>query len=123
MLLTAPSRSLPALACIRAAEFWLYFPNQKLELGLQQYRVPVMFFFYPSPQEANSFVNIDSVADLKAEAEVTQVSQFEPAITKYRPDWDPAVREKTKNEMKKRETMKDGHYVEAFRRATGFIQK
>jgi len=110
------------LDAVRAAEFWLYFPNQKLELGLEPYRVPVMYFFYPSPQEANTFVNIDSVADLKAEAELRQVSQFEPAVNKYRPDWDPAIREKTKDELKKQQPKKDGHYVEAFRRATEFIQ-
>ncbi|MGA3167582.1 MAG: PIG-L family deacetylase [Terriglobia bacterium] len=110
------------LDAVRAAEFWLYFPNQKLELGLEPYRVPVMYFFYPSPQEANTFVNIDSVADLKAEAELRQVSQFEPAVNKYRPDWDPAIREKTKDELKKQQPKKDGHYVEAFRRATGFNQ-
>jgi LmbE family N-acetylglucosaminyl deacetylase len=108
---------------VRAAEFWLYFPNQKLELGLQPYQVPVMYFYYPSPQEANTFVNIDSVVDLKVDAALLQVSQFEPAITKYRPDWDPADREKAKKGLKKQQTMKDGHYVEAFRRATGFIQK
>jgi LmbE family N-acetylglucosaminyl deacetylase len=110
------------LDAVRAAEFWLYFPNQKLELGLEPYRVPMMYFFYPSPQEANTFVNIDSVADLKAEAELKQVSQFEPAVNKYRPDWDPAIREKTKDELKKQQPKKDGHYVEAFRRATGFNQ-
>ena len=47
---------------VRAAEFWLYFPNQKLQQGLQPYKVPEMYFFYPSPQEANYFVNIDSLA-------------------------------------------------------------
>ena len=108
---------------VRAAEFWLYFPNQKLELGLQPYQVPLMYFFYPSAQEANTFINIDSVADLKADAALLQVSQFEPAITKYRPDWDPASREKAKEELKTKQTKKDGHYVEAFRRATGFNQK
>ena len=41
---------------VRAAEFWLYFPNQKLQLGLEPYRVPLMYFFYPSPQEANIVV-------------------------------------------------------------------
>src|SRR5271157_1016687 len=107
---------------VRAAEVWLYFPNQKLELGLEPYRVPVMYFFYPSPQEANTFVNIDSVADLKADAALKQVSQFEPAVNKYRPDWDPAVRDKAKDDLKKQQPKKDGHYVEAFRRATGFIQ-
>ena len=107
---------------VRAAEFWLYFPNQKLQLGLEPYRVPLIYFFYPSPQEANTFVDIDSVADLKADAALTQVSQFEPAINKYRPDWDLADRTKAREELKKEQPRKDGHYVEAFRRATSFIQ-
>jgi len=107
---------------VRAAEFWLYFPNQKLQLGLQPYRAPVMYFFYPSPQEANTFVNIDSVADLKADAALLQVSQFEPAVNKYRPDWNPADRDKARDDLKKQQTRKDGHYVEAFRRATSFNQ-
>ena len=108
---------------VRAAEFWLYFPNQKLELGLEPYRVPLMFFFYPSPQEANTFVNIDSVMDLKVDAALKQVSQFEPAVTKYRPDWDSPDREKAGDALKKQQPRRDGHYVEAFRRATGFNQK
>ena len=107
---------------VRAAEFWHYFPNQRLEQGLQPYRVPVMYFFYPSPQEANYWVNIDSVFDLKVEAATKQVSQFDPAVEKYRPDWEPAALAGVKEEFKKQHPMKDGHYVEAFRRATGFIQ-
>ncbi|HEV2400067.1 MAG TPA: PIG-L deacetylase family protein [Candidatus Sulfotelmatobacter sp.] len=107
---------------VRAAEFWLYFPNQKLQQGLKPYRVPEMYFFYPSPQEANYFVNIESVADLKLEAAAKQVSQFEPAITKYRPDWEPADLEKAKKEMRDEQPKKDGHYVEAFRYATEFNQ-
>ena len=107
---------------VRAAEFWLYFPNQKLELGLQPYRVPEMYFFYPSPQEANYFVNIDSVAELKFEAAAKQVSQFDPAMEKYRPDWQPADLEKAKKEMRDEQPKKDGHYVEAFRYATEFVQ-
>ena len=107
---------------VRAAEFWLYFPNQKLQQGLKPYRVPEMYFFYPSPQEANYFVNIENVADLKLEAAAKQVSQFEPAITKYRPDWEPADLEKAKNEMRSEQPKKDGHYVEAFRYATEFNQ-
>jgi hypothetical protein len=39
-----------------------------LQQGLQPYKVPEMYFFYPSPLEANYFVNIDSVADLKLDA-------------------------------------------------------
>jgi len=30
---------------VRAAEFWLYFPNQRLQQHLEPYRVPLMFFF------------------------------------------------------------------------------
>ena len=107
---------------VRAAEFWLYFPNQKLQQGLEPYRVPEMYFFYPSPPEANYWINIESVADLKLEAAAKQVSQFEPSVNKYRPDWDPKDLEKAKEEMRKEQPKKDGHYVEAFRYATGFIQ-
>jgi hypothetical protein len=46
---------------VRATEFWLYFPNQRLQMGLEPYQVPEMYFFYPSPQEGNYFVNIDGV--------------------------------------------------------------
>src|SRR5271169_2071664 len=107
---------------VRAAEFWLYFPNQKLQLGLEPYQVPVMYFFYPSAQEANTFVNIDSVFDLKADAALLQVSQFEPAVHKYRPDWDPKDLAKAKDEMRHEQPRKDGHFVEAFRYSTGFNQ-
>ena len=79
---------------VRAAEFWLYFPNQRLQQGLQPYKVPEMYFFYPSPQEANYFVNIESVAELKFEAAAKQVSQFEPAVNKYRPGLDSGRFEK-----------------------------
>jgi len=76
---------------VRAAEFWLYFPNQRLQQGLQPYKVPEMYFFYPSPQEANYYVNIDAVADLKFDAAAKQVSQFEPSVNKYRSDWQPPI--------------------------------
>jgi LmbE family N-acetylglucosaminyl deacetylase len=105
---------------VRAAEFWLYFPNQRLQQGLEPYKVPLMYFFYPSPQEANSWVNIDSVIDLKVEAALKQVSQFEPAVNKYRPDWQPQDKSRASEEMKRQQPRKDGHYVEAFRRATEF---
>jgi LmbE family N-acetylglucosaminyl deacetylase len=108
---------------VRAAEFWLYFPNQRLQQGLEPYKVPAMYFFYPAPVEANYWVNIDSVADLKAEAAAKQVSQFDPAMNKYRPDWDPADLARAQEEMEREQPRKDGHYVEAFRRATGFNQQ
>lgn len=107
---------------VRAAEFWLYFPNQKLEQHLQPYKVPEMYFFYPSPQEANYFVNIDDVAELKFDAAAKQVSQFEPAVHKYQPDWAPEDLKKAKDEMRHEQPRKDGHYVEAFRYTTGFVQ-
>src|SRR2546427_3174409 len=107
---------------VRAAAFWLYFSNQKLQLGLQPYRVPEMYFFYPSPQEANYFVNIDEVADLKFDAAAKQVSQFEPAVNKYRSDWQPADLANAKEEMRREQTRKEEHYQEALRYATGFVQ-
>src|SRR3979411_1668892 len=100
---------------VRAAEFWLYFPNQKLQQGLQPYKVPELYFLYPSPQEANYFVDINSVADLKFEAGAVQVSQFEPAVNRYRSDWDAADKLKAKEEMRAEQPRKNGHYVEAFR--------
>src|SRR6266403_3385293 len=100
--------ALNTIDAVRAAEFWLYFPNQKLQLGLEPYRVPEMYFFYPSPQEANYWVNIESVSDLKLEAAAKQVSQFEPSVNKYRPDWDPKDLEKAKEEMRKEQPKKDG---------------
>jgi LmbE family N-acetylglucosaminyl deacetylase len=107
---------------VRAAEFWLYFPNQRLQQGLQPYRVPEMYFFYPSPQEANYYVNIDAVAELKFDAAAKQVSQFEPAVNRYRSDWEPSDLAKAKAEMRRQQPQKDGHYVEAFRYATSFVQ-
>jgi LmbE family N-acetylglucosaminyl deacetylase len=114
--------ALNTLDAVRAAEFWLYFPNQRLEQHLEPYAVPMMYFYYTAPQEANYWVNIDSVAQLKLEAASKHVSQFEPSIHKYRPDWDPSVLAIVQKELMSEQPKKDGHYVEAFRRATGFNQ-
>jgi LmbE family N-acetylglucosaminyl deacetylase len=108
---------------VRAAEFWLYFPNQRLEQHLEPYLVPLMYFYYATAQDANTWVNIDAVMPLKLEAGSKHVSQFEPAIIKYRPDWDPTDWAKAKKEMTSRQPQKDGHYVEPFRKATGFNQE
>jgi LmbE family N-acetylglucosaminyl deacetylase len=108
---------------VRAAEFWLYFPNQRLEQHLEPYLVPLMYFYYTSPQEANTWVNIDSVMQLKLEAGSKHVSQFEPAVNKYRPDWDPADLAKLEKELTNEQPKKNGHYVEVFRKATGFNQE
>src|SRR5438132_2113566 len=103
---------------VRAAEFWLYFPNQLLQRDLKPYTVPAMYFFYTKPEEANYWVNIDTVFDLKLDAATRHVSQYEPSIHKYRPDWDPAGLAAAKGELRKGQPRKDGHYVEPFRRAT-----
>ena len=108
---------------VRAAEFWLYFPNQRLEQHLEPYLVPLMYFYYTTAQEANTWVNIDTVMPLKLEAGSKHVSQFEPAIIKYRPDWDPADWAKAKKEITSRQPQKDGHYMEPFRKARGFNQE
>ena len=81
-----------------------------------------MYFFYPSPQEANYWVNIDSLIDLKVDAAAKHVSQFEPSIHKYRSDWDPTELARTRGKLKGEQPKKDGHYVEPFRRATEFNQ-
>jgi LmbE family N-acetylglucosaminyl deacetylase len=112
--------ALNTLDAVRAAEFWLYFPNQRLEQRLEPYAVPMTYFYYAAPQEANYWVNIDSVAQLKLEAATKHVSQFEPSIHKYRPDWDPSDLAGLEKELLSQQPKKDGHYVEAYRRAASF---
>jgi hypothetical protein len=51
------------------------------------------------------------------------VSQFEPAISKYRPDWDADTLARLKEEFRSRHEKRDGHYVESYRYATGFNQQ
>lgn len=108
---------------IRAAEWHLYFPNQRLHYGLQPWKVPAEFFYYVTAKDANYFVDIDSVVETKLNAALAHVSQFPPAIQRYRPDWDPARLEKLKAALRARAPKKDGHYVEAFRAATGFSEQ
>ena len=108
---------------IRAAEWHLYFPNQRLHDGLQPWHVPMEAFYYVTPADANYWVNIDEVLDLKLDAAAAHVSQWEPSIRKYRADWDPKELEAMKQKLKARAVKKDGHYVEAFRLGTGFSQQ
>ena len=107
---------------VRAAEFWLYFPNQKLQQGLQPYKVPEMYFYYPAPQEANHFVDIDGVAELKFDAAAKQVSQFEPAVNKYRPDWTAEDLKKAKDEMPRNNPGNTASLRGSFPARTGFRQ-
>ena len=75
-------------------------------------RAPICFYF----------VNIDSVVELEFDAAAKQVSQFEPAVNRYRPDWTAEDLKRAKDEMHKEQPKKDGYYVEAFRYSTGFVQ-
>ncbi len=108
---------------IRAAEWHLYFPNQRLHQGLAPWKVPFEYFYYASAKDANYFVTIDSVVDLKLKAAAAHVSQFPPSIDRYRPDWEPERLEKLKAGMRSRIPRKDGHYVEAFRSSRSFNQQ
>ena len=105
---------------IRAAEFHLYYPDHLLVDGLKPYAVPLMMFYYTAPGEANYWVDITDVIDLKIAALAKHVSQFEPSINKYRADWDAADLARLSAGLKARALRKDGRLVEAFRRATGF---
>ena len=50
------------------------------------------------------------------------MSQFEPGVHKYRPDWQPDDRRKAEAEVKSMLRQRDGHSVETFRYATDFNQ-
>lgn len=105
---------------VRAAEWHLYFPNQLLHDHLQPWQVPYEVYYYVTPQDANYWVNIDSVIEMKLEAATAHVSQWEPSIHSYRPDWEPATLSKLKSELRGQITKKDGHFVESFRISKGF---
>ena len=115
--------ALNTIDAVRAAEFHLYFPEQLLVDKLQPYTVPNLFFYYATPQDANCFVNLDPVFEKKLEAASKHVSQFEPAISKYRPDWDAETLAKFKAAFRSQHERKDGHFVESYRYATGFNQQ
>jgi N-acetylglucosamine malate deacetylase 1 len=108
---------------IRAAEWHLYFPNQLLHDHLQPWHVPLEVYYYVTPNDANYWVDVTSLEDLKLQAATAHVSQFDPSIRKYRPDWNTADLEKEKERLRKRETKKDGRIVEAFRISGSFNQQ
>jgi LmbE family N-acetylglucosaminyl deacetylase len=105
---------------IRAAEWHLYFPNQILHDHLKPWQVPHELYYYVTERDANYWVNIDSVFEKKLSAATAHVSQWEPSISSYRADWDPATLGKLKDELRAKAPKKDGHFVEAFRLSTGF---
>ena len=95
---------------IRAAEWHLYFPNQRLHDGLEPWHV--------CGKDANYFVNIDNEIEMKIDASLAHLSQWEPSITKYRADWDPKDLDKMKTQLRSR-PKKYGHYTEGYRTARG----
>ena len=98
---------------VRAAEWHLYFPNQRLHDGLEPWKVPVEAYFYVAEKDANYWVNIDDVVEQKLAAAAAHVSQWDPAIHRYRADWDAATLEKLRAGLRARAHKRDGHYVEA----------
>jgi hypothetical protein len=90
---------------------------------LKPWLVPVEAYFYVTPKDANYWVNIDETLELKLSAAAAHVSQFEPSMSKYRPDWDAKDLDKMKQGLRARQARKDGHTVEAFRIATQFNQQ
>jgi LmbE family N-acetylglucosaminyl deacetylase len=111
------------LDAVRAAEWHLYFPNQLLHDHLQPWHVPLEVYYYVTPKEANYWVDVTSLMDMKLQAAMAHVSQFEPSIHKYRPDWEPADLAREKALVQKEATIKDGRTVEAFRISGGFNQQ
>jgi LmbE family N-acetylglucosaminyl deacetylase len=108
---------------IRASEWHLYFPNQLLHDHLEPWKVPHEVYFYVTPENANYFVNIDGVEDLKLDAAVAHVSQWEPSINHYRPNWEPDTLAKLKSDLRARAPKKGGHFVELFRIETTFNEE
>ena len=106
---------------IRAAEWHLYFPNQRLHDGLEPWAVPLEMYYYAG-KESNYFVNIDDYFEKKLDAAAAHVSQWEPSIHKYRASWAPADLAKLKAHLRDR-PKKDGHRIESFRVASEFNQQ
>ncbi len=106
---------------VRAAEWHLYFPNQRLHQGLEPWRVPVELYYYAG-KDSNYDVNIDDFFEKKLEASAAHVSQFEPSLSRYRAAWEPGDLEKLKAGIRARPKT-NGHRVESFRVATGFNQQ
>ncbi len=97
-----------------AAEWPLYYPQHKLDEGLEPYSVPVAYFYYS--QQPNYEADITDHFDKKIEASAAHVSQFGAAIDKY----DPVMPNAVKTQIKLGFTgyNKSGdRFVERFRRA------
>ena len=69
------------LDAARAAAYHLYFPQHRINEGLQPYTVTDYFFY--STGESNYDVDITAVSDKKIRARAWYVSQFGPGNLKY----------------------------------------
>ena len=96
----------------RAAAYHLYFPNQRIEEGLQPYTV-TDWFFYDS-LESNYKVDITDIAELKWQAACQHTSQMGKGNMKYTgPEMAPEDKESMRRMMRKDA---DGKIYEQFRR-------
>jgi LmbE family N-acetylglucosaminyl deacetylase len=97
----------------RAAAYHLYFPQQRINEGLQPFTVRDFFFF--GSREPNYKVDITNVAELKYQASIQHTSQFGKGNIKYT---GPEMDEEDKASIKERRlrTDSDGKIYEEFRR-------
>jgi N,N'-diacetylchitobiose non-reducing end deacetylase len=97
----------------RAAAYHLYFPQHRINEGLQPYTVTDWLF--TSSNEPNCKVDITEVAELKWRAFCQHTSQFGKGNLKYTgPEMDPEDRERLKQRAMRRDP--DGKIYEQFRR-------
>jgi len=97
-----------------AAEFHLYYPQHLLNESLKPFSVKERYFYYS--QEPNYEVDITSVFDLKMQAALAHVSQFEPSLSKYTPELDKNTAIAVTNGFSALNLCKEGKCVERFRR-------
>lgn len=96
-----------------AAEWPLYYPQHKLDEGLEPYSVPVAYFYYS--QQPNYEADISDFFDKKVEACAAHVSQFGAAVERYDPVMPAAVKSQIKLGFTGYNKSGD-RYVERFRR-------
>jgi LmbE family N-acetylglucosaminyl deacetylase len=97
-----------------AAEFHLYYPQHLLDENLKPFYVKERYFYYS--QEPNYEVDITKVFDLKMQAALAHVSQFEPSLSKYTPELDKSTASAVHTGFSALNLCKEGKCVERFRR-------
>jgi N-acetylglucosamine malate deacetylase 1 len=97
-----------------AAEFHLYYPQHLLNENLKPFSVKDRYFYYS--QEPNYEVDITTVFELKMQAALAHVSQFEPSLSKYTSELDKNTATAVKSRFSQLNLCKDGKCVERFRR-------